>query len=245
MPGIRGKAVIVVVTLFGWAAPMAGGEFSDPTGYSFTYPDGWIAVTNPGKNFNQGLLPRETQSWLNKNKVGLDRISMVLVRHGQGEFLENLNVVVDRQQIQVDGDAVRKLLDMQTQQYRSLDAIVEKAEGSLRKLRANKAIVLDYETRLPGVPFPLRQRQVCFPGGGNTYIVTCTAKADTFARHFQTFETILATFSVPPPIAPSPIRQLFDLRGSLVGAIIGAAVGGLIGVILLVVKLVGGKGLKQ
>jgi hypothetical protein len=241
MPGARGKIVIAALALAGSVAPVTGGEFSDASGYSFTYPDDWIAVTNPAKNFNQGLLPLEIQNWLNKNKVGLDRISMVLVHNEQGGSLENLNVVVDRQQIQVNDDAVRKLLEMQTQQYRSLGATVEKAEGSLRKLHSNTAIVLDYETKLPGVPFPLRQRQVSFPGGGNTYIVTCTARADAFAKHFQTFETILATFSVPAPVAPHPIKQFFDWRGGLTGAVIGAVVGGVIGLILLLVKLTGGR----
>lgn len=54
---------------------------------------------------------------------------------------------------------------------------------------------------MPGETLPSRQRQVYIPGGGNTFIVTCTGEADRFDGYVPTFDSILASFKVPPPRA--------------------------------------------
>jgi hypothetical protein len=145
--------------------------------------------------------------------------------------------VVELHQIPVDEASVRKLLEVQKQQFQSMGVTLESVEGALRRLPNQEAIVLDYKAKLPAISFQLKQRQVFFPGGGKTYIVTCTAKAASFAKHFQTFENILASFKVPAPTA-APAAPKFDWKPALMGGIIGGAAGGLIGLFKL---LAGGK----
>jgi hypothetical protein len=95
-------------------------------------------------------------------------------------------------------------------------------------------IVIDFQSRLPTAPFPLQQRQVVFVGGGNSYIVTCSAKTDTFARYTEVFDAVLASFKVPAPRG----GQGFDWNRVLLYGIIGGVVGGLVG---LFKKLAGRK----
>src|SRR5438552_2304290 len=104
----QSKAALAGLVLMVWALPALGGEYRDPTGFSFTYPDGWVVVTNLTKD----QLPPQTRTWLSKNNVDLSRLSMVLIRDGQDEFLENMNVVVDHQEIPVNESALQKIKEM-------------------------------------------------------------------------------------------------------------------------------------
>jgi hypothetical protein len=72
---------------------------------------------------------------------------------------------------------------------------------------------------------------VFFPGGGKTFIVTSTAKPETFEKYAPTFDEILASFQAPAPLASSP-RLFhgpgFDQWGAVIGGIVGALVAGLV-----------------
>ena len=81
--------------------------------------------------------------------------------------------------------------------------------------------MFDYRFIGPDGPPTLKQKQAHFAGGGKSYIVTCTSKADTSADSAQTFEDILATFKIP-----APITQGFGMTSVVRGAVIGALVGG-------------------
>src|SRR5207302_512213 len=86
---------------------LAGGEFRDPSGYSFTYPDGWFAVAKAGEAFAPEKLPLNTRDWLQRNNVQLDQIGMMLIRDTNEEFRENMNVVVRPGQTSLDTATAR------------------------------------------------------------------------------------------------------------------------------------------
>src|SRR5438477_3994061 len=146
-----------LLLFFSWVAPLAAGEYSDPNGFSFTYPDGWIAVANPGKDIDPKTAPPQFRQWLEKNNISLSRMNVVLIRDGQDEFPVALSVLVNQQQIPVNDDTTKQLLDMMRAQAPSMGATIADAEGHVRKVGANEAIVYDFQTRLPGVPVPLKQ----------------------------------------------------------------------------------------
>jgi hypothetical protein len=217
------RSVGAVLSLVIVAIPGVAADYNDSTGFSFTYPDGWVAVTKPGKDIDEKTIPPEINNWLKKNNVDLNKLCVALIRDGKDEFLENLNVVVTDQEIPVNDASMKKLIDTLSEQYRGMGAIIDNLDGRIQKLGTNQAVVIDVQPRLPSVPFPIRQRQVFFPGGGKTYIVTCTASVHTFAEHSPTFDAVLASFKVP-----APSTKGFDMNRILIMAIVGGAVGGLI-----------------
>jgi hypothetical protein len=181
-------------------------------------------------NVNQAL-PQELRDWIAKNNVDLNRVAVMLIRNGREEFLENLNVVVEKQEMPVNANTARQLTDVLTKQYTGMGIKLENLQGRVEKVGSRDAVVVNFQSRPPAVAAPLRQRQVMIPGGGNTYIITCTARADTFDQYLPTFETILASFRAPPPVAKG-----FDwgrvVSGGVAGGIAGGVIGGLAGIIL-------------
>jgi hypothetical protein len=207
------------------AAAADGTAYVDPSGFSFSYPRGWVLVAKP--NLSQADLPPGIQSWIKKNNVDLSRVSVTVIRNGQGTFLENLNVVVDQQQIPTTAATVKKLLQELPKQYRSMGLTVENLRIRLEKVGKYDAITVDYEAKFPGLATPLRQMQVYFAGGGKTFIVTCSARAEAFAEPFETFDAILASFKVPEPV----LQQGFDWNRMVTIGLIAGLIGGLVGLV--------------
>jgi hypothetical protein len=225
MVSILRRLSIAAVLLFTGAGRAFGGDYADPSGFSFTYPEGWIPLNRSMKDVGQAL-PPEMKNWLAKNNVDLNRVAVVLLRKGRGDFIENLNVVIDKQQIPANDATVKQMIDMLPQKFAAMGANLDNIQGRVQRIGSSNAVVLDFQTRLPGVPFSLRQRQVYFPGGGKTYIVTCTAKADSFDQYQPTFENILASFQ-----SPAPHTRAFDWSRVMTQGVMGGIVAGSIGII--------------
>jgi hypothetical protein len=217
------SALLFALLVAAWAAPAFGKEYSDPAGFSLTYPDGWIAVPAPaGDGFNPKDFPPEIQKWIAKNDIKVKKVALVVIRDGPEEFLENLNVVVEERQIPVDDKSAKKLSADLSQVLQSAGATIKSQQANVQKIGNRDVIVLDFESTFPVVPFPMKQRQVVFVGGGKTYVVTCTTKAADFAQHAKTFEIILASVNVPDP-APQGINWRHPaVMGAIVGGIAGA-----------------------
>lgn len=201
-----------------------GGDYTDPSGFAFTYPEDWVPLTHSAMSEVNQALPQEVKNWIANNNVDLSRVAVVLVRNGQEEFLENINVVVQEKQIPVNDEAVKRLTESLPKQFESMGVRLDKVQGRVQKIGSRDAVVLDYQSRMPGVAFLLRQRQVFFPGGGNTYIVTCSATVDSFDQHLPTFEKILANFQGPAPVASG-----FDWSRVMTTGVAAGIVGGLVG----------------
>ncbi len=204
----------------------SGGEYSDPSGFAFTYPDGWVVAASAQSTPVKDVLPPEIKDWLAKNQVDVTKVNVLLVRDGEDEFLENVNVVVNNREMPINDNSVRELLKLLPAQFAKLNAKVGSIDGKLEKLGANDAIVVDYQVTLPETDSPVKQRQVYLAGGGKTFIATCTATPASFSTYAPTFETILASFRVP-----ASKSQLFDVESARIGMVagaIGGAIGGLI-----------------
>lgn len=220
----------------GWIVLVCGqtafaGTYTDPSGFSFTYPDGWITVTRAQVGEVNQVIPPEIRNWVNHSNIDLNRMAVVLLRNGQEEFLENINVVVDSQQIPLDDDSLQELNEKLPQQYRAAGATIEDFQARIQKVGSREAMVVEYRARMPGMPETLRQKQVMFPGGGKTYIVTYTATADSFERYRATFDNVLLSFQTPDPLS-----QGFDWNRVIMMALVGAVIGGLIGGVSWITK---------
>jgi hypothetical protein len=221
------KPLIGILISLAFVTAAVGGEYNDPSGFSITYPDGWFSVAK--FNAQVGKLPQELRNWIAKNNIDLDKISVVVVRSGQDDFLENANVVVTPQEIPINDQSLKELVNGIKQQYRTLGISIDKLEGHEQQVGDNQVIILNFEGSMPAIPFLLRQRQMYLPGDGKSYIVTCTGKADTFATYSPIFDSILASFKTPPSIANGFRWNRPIVIAAICGAI-GGAIGGLIAV---------------
>jgi hypothetical protein len=221
-------AVGAILALVGSAAAAVGKSYVDPSGFSFAYPDGWVIVAKPGNSLKEAALPPGVQSWVKKTNVDFSKVSVCLIRNGQGTFLENLNVVVGSQQMPMTDSTVKKLSELLPKQYQSMGLTVEKLQARLEKIGKNDVIRVDYQAKYPGMTTPLRQMQIFFSGGGKMYIVTCSARADAFAEPFDTFDTILDSFKVPEPVV---VQQGFDYTRMVIMGAIAGLVGGVAGLV--------------
>jgi len=227
MRQIRWHFILWAFLSFVCGASAVADEYADPSGFSFTYPEDWFPVTADVVHEGSSALPAEMKSWIAKNNIDLSRVKVVLIRRGHDEFLENMNVVVSTPEIPVSTRTLKKLTDHLTRQYAAMGVHVDKLQTRVQQVGKRDAFVAEYEVSMPGIPFPLRQKQVTVPGGGKTYIVTCTGRAASYDRYSPTFEAVLASFRSPPAAAwPIDWRHVF--RMSLLGGIIGAVAGGLI-----------------
>lgn len=212
----------VAGVLLACTVPAMGGEHADPSGFVLTYPKGWVAVTRHTMRHASSTLPDGVRNWLSKNSLVLAQVAVLVVRDGAEEWLENLNIVVDGQQIAADGETARRLSEEMPNQYRAMGARVTDVHAQVEKLGARDVVVVSQRLEMLDVPEPLLQRQVIIPGGGKTYIVTCTAKADSFDAHRPTFDAMLASFRAPPPESRG-----FNWSRVLFYAAIGGIAGGL------------------
>ncbi len=222
-----GGLLLIIATQSGM-----GGEFRDPSGFSFTYPNGWVPITRDKMDDVKQVIPPALKDWIDRNHVDLSRISVMLIRDGHDEFLENLNVVVSDQGFPINDEALKKVPEAVMQQYASMGITVKNLQTRVQRIGPHDALVLEYRHDIPNVETPLWQRQVMMPGGGKLYIITCTAKADRVEEYQPTFDNILASFRVPAVTS----KPLFDWNRILTTSITGGIVGGLVGGLSWVVK---------
>jgi gas vesicle protein len=220
-----------LLSLISGLATATAAEYSDPQGFSLTYPDDWAALPS-GFDAVKGRIPPNIQKWVEKNKVDLSHAAVLIIRNGDEDFLENINVVVARTQAPTSGRAAKELSEVMREKCRSMGIAIEDLEVSVQQVGSNEAVVFDHKIKLPFLDSLLKQKQVIIPGGGKTYTVTCTAKDDTFAKYSSTFDGILASFRCPPPVA-----QGFDWGPLLTGATVGSA----IGLLVALYRKIGGK----
>jgi hypothetical protein len=236
MHHIRGMAILAALFLGAVAGRASGGEHRDPTGFSLVYPTGWSAVPGGQSKGTHDSLSPDVKAWLDKNSVNLDKMALILIRDGDAESRDTLNVVVENQQLPLNDNTLNTLRSTLPKQYESMGAKVEDVEGRTARVGLNQAGILEYRITFPFADSALRQKQVFLPGGGKTYIVTCTSRADTFADRARSFEEILATIKVPPPI-----RWGFDWNRVLMASLAGAAIGLFAGLLMMLLKFIAPK----
>jgi len=222
------RAIILAALGLLAGTALVAGEYRDQSGFSFTYPDGWYAA---GKFENLAKLPPELAKWIANNHIDLNQVAVVLIHSGRGSFLDNLNVVVVHDEMPLDDASIREIENGLPGQYRSMGVSIENLEGHVQQVGNNKAMVVDYRSRLPGLSLPMRQRQYYVPLGGNTYIVTCTSTSEGFARSAPLFEQIVESFATT---ASNPAGALnhFKTDKVLIFGVIGGAVFGMIGALV-------------
>lgn len=222
----RWPAVVALAACLCTQAAQAGTHV-DPSGFRLTYPKGWFAVGETALGEVSEGLPPGVKARMTRNNVDASQAALLVVREGpEGEFLENLNVVVDPQQIPTTAAMLAKMKTMISTQYTAMGMQISNLVGAVEQVADRTSLVFEYEAIMPGEAEPLRQMQVMFPGGGKTYIVTCTGTLGSFEQYRGAFDGMLATFKAPEPIERSPYWTKVATT-----AVLGGIIGGVVGVI--------------
>lgn len=227
------RSLVVMTLLFPMSATlgMAGG-YSDPAGFSLTYPDGWVAITDANMKETFDAFPPGVQTWIRNNRFDMSAIKVILLRDGDPEgFLENVNVVVGDGEIELNEKTVDELRRIVPQKFFEAGMKADNLRIRLEQRGGRPMVVSDYRLVLPGeldVDGAVQQRQFQVPGGGKTFTITCTAQPDTFATWEPVFEEIGAAFQ-PPPSQPRGVSIRQVAQSSAVWGVVGALVGGLVG----------------
>ena len=221
---MRAPTWILVLSFLMTAARLASaGEYLDPSGFAFRYPEGWIAVNEQGR----ATLAKEVREWFDNQAFDLQALSVLVVDPTSQEFAPNCNVVVNSSEIPVTERTLEELRGALPGQYKSMGIEISRLRADIQEVGANRAIVLHYDTKLPGVPHDLHQQQVYVPGGGRTHIITCTTTIDRVAQDDMAFQSILASFRVPPVEGGR-----FDWKAigssSMTGGIVGGLTAGIV-----------------
>jgi hypothetical protein len=188
----RRISAIAVGLLFATARFALAGQYTDPAGFSFTYPEGWT----PLSKHSQASIPQEVKIGLAKNHIDLSKVNVALLHPTTGDFYENLNVIVTPGSAPIDEAGCRELRSVIPQQMRLLGVTIDDVQAEVQQIGENKAIIIEFESRMPGVSFPLHQCQFYMSAGGKMFIVTCTAKAADFSQFAPTFAQIAGSFKL-------------------------------------------------
>jgi hypothetical protein len=226
---------ILVWSLFGFAHFSDAASYSDPSGFSFTCPEGWSVVADPGNQTDSSAVPAAAREWIQKNGASLSSAKAVVLKDGANGFTPNLNVIVQQQEMPMRQSSVDKLLNILPGQYSSRGITIEQMEGKLTQYAGRDAGFIQYISHFRQIPWPLRQRQVFFVGGGNTYILTFTSRADEFTANEPALDSILNSFNAPAAMAQGfNWGKVWSSAGS--GAVIGGVAGAIGGLVLLLRK---------
>lgn len=219
-----GRPGALVVSLLALSVgTAAGGEYRDPKGFSFSYPGGWYVVSSAKQLMEEGPLPPEVKAWVQRSNVDFNSVSVAVVRGGQADFADNLNVVVSNGELPATERSVKALQTELPAQYAAVGAKLGPVTARLGSPGNADAITVEYEATFPGIGAPLRQRQVYFAGGGKTFIFTCTAPSVSFAQSAPEFDRMLKSVRVPTHVA-----RRFHWNQVVVGGLIGGIAGAII-----------------
>lgn len=222
---------LIVCVLLATGTAARAETYSDPSGFSFTYPSGWTPVNRSLLADAQKEIAPELQAWLKRNQVNLDQVAVMVIRQGQDKFLENVNVVVQDGETPISDGTAKQMTTQVPKQYADMGAKVSNYFAAVQKIGEANTIVSQYRVRMPGSSDLLFQRQVAFVGGGKTFIVTFTGLERTFTFHEPAFSVMLDSFRTPASSAPG-----FDMSRVIVGATIGCVIGGVVGAVLWFVR---------
>ncbi|QEL19938.1 hypothetical protein [Limnoglobus roseus] len=220
---------LAALLLLAATGPAAGGEFADGTGFSITYPDEWVALRNDQLGDLRKLLPTDFTEWVRRNNLDLKRIEVLIVCPGRGEFFDSLNLIIDDHQVPLTDKAIGQVADELIGVYAKMGVTVEDFRARADRVGPRDAVVIDFTSRFPDDPLLYRHRQVLIPGGGRTYIVTCSSTAAAFDQHAAAFDAMLASVKAPPPAGkPFPMDGvvrivLFAVVFAIAGGVARAA----------------------
>lgn len=212
------------LVLLACGATTLAGEYKDPSGFSFTYPDGWVLLTPDKIKGSKAGLSEEIKSWIDEHEEGLTSMAAILVRDSKDEYLESLGVLVNPVQVPANPETVKAFSTVLKTQYKTMGLELNNFNCSVQDIANRKSVVAEYDIHLDGEEDDHEKRLV-IPGGGKSYIFVCTGSDKSYKKYEPVFGQVLASLKVPDPVAEKTstrTRIPFKLIGLAIGAVIVA-----------------------
>jgi hypothetical protein len=183
------------LALLSAVAELRGGEFASPKGFTITYPEGWKVAT------------KQENDLVAKSMGGnVPALAAFLYGPRQGDFADNINVLVLPQTLTLDDKTEKELVDGVK------NGMGKKAANFTAKrieINGNAAVSIGCEVeRKPQGDF-MRIWQVHIPGKKQVYVFTCATLKPHWAEVWPTFKDMVygaridvATDSKPGPGGP-------------------------------------------
>jgi hypothetical protein len=168
-------------------------QYVDRSGFSFNYPSGWVAYANPAT----AKLPAELRSRLDRNRTELGKLSVMLFHRAKSDSTENISVSVAPETSLINDASLRELKMILPQEGTARGIRIDRMRGAIQDIGGHKAIVIEFDSRVPALSVPMHQCQFYLSSGGKTYIITCTALASDFDQLTPAFGQILLSFQMP------------------------------------------------
>lgn len=195
-------------------------KYTSPKGYSFSYPPGWILVTE----LSQQELREDVRQWVEEKNFDLEQVDALLLAETTGDFASNVNVVVTKEGFTPNESSAEKLRAELPKQYQRMGMGVGPLTVKLGQAGINPAIIVEFDVKAPLDNKSLQERQYFMRSGRQGIVVTCTAAKEEFEQYAPQFESIVATFELKAPNFWDNLNPI--VRSALLYGIIGGVVGG-------------------
>ncbi len=199
MQRFSSSLLIFCLLLSGLANSAFCEDYRDKSGFSFTHPKGWLAINGSLKSeLIDGGITDTAKDYLKNQKFDFEKIKVLLIRNGQDDFLENVNVVVIDGKLPATQEFADQIVKMLPQQYKQMGMNVDHFKSKLQTFGSNEGVLVDQRMNpSETVPNALKQRQfyMASQNQDKSYIITYTATPETFKDHVKTFEQVLKSFA--------------------------------------------------
>jgi hypothetical protein len=191
-------AVALIVSIWPRTKPHA--TYTDPRGFSFAFPEDWVALAGDDPDAAIARIahdPKMTaiKDWIAKHKREFCLANVHLFHPSDSESHESVTVVARVRETPIHDDAAEEVTALIKQEVARKKMKFTNINVRVQQVGSRKVLVVDLQNEMPGVQFPVRQRQCTLSGGGDTYLITFTAKADSFDHCAPVFDSILASFT--------------------------------------------------
>jgi hypothetical protein len=172
------------------AAPSLAATYISPRGFSLEYPDRWqIASKELLDNAGEGV--KDLLAKL--GQVDFDKVAVAVLDPHDPQFANNLNVVISpggEEFSKLSPDAV---VDMLKKQYEQLGLSTHNMRGRWLPIGSRTLLTVDYDLLFPKAREWIHQRQYFVVSGDTVFVVTGSSLSSTFAKHRETFDSIVAS----------------------------------------------------
>ncbi|TWT62925.1 hypothetical protein [Rubinisphaera italica] len=199
MQRLSSSLLIFSLMLVGLANTAFCEDYRDKSGFSFTHPTGWLPINGSLKSeLIDGGITDTAKDYLKKQSFDFEKIKVLLIRNGQDDFLENVNVVVIDSKLPATQEFADLIVKILPQQYKQMGMKVDNFKSKIQTFGSNKGVIVDQRMNpSETVPNTLKQRQfyMASQNEDKSYIITYTATPETFRDHVKTYEEILKSFA--------------------------------------------------
>lgn len=194
------SVVIFLLSLPTWAdqdfqTPVMGKPtqneiFTSKKGYSIAVPTNWQVAD---ASMNELAREMVAEKFPKLASLDFNQIDAFIFDPKQDDFAESINIVITPQSVPVSKSQIQSISTYLQDQFETSGLSISNLQGSITSCANRNSYVFDYYMKTDHQM--LWQMQYMVPGKNVTYIITCTAKAESLDQYIPSFTTAMQTFT--------------------------------------------------